>query len=88
MLETLENARRMLDGGEGPILIHALTAKGFGYAPAEADPFKYHGVTPFEIDSGEMRKSAAGPPSYTKVFSDALIQLAKFLAVRCGAEAS
>jgi 1-deoxy-D-xylulose-5-phosphate synthase len=76
VLETLENARRMLAGGEGPILIHALTAKGFGYAPAEADPFKYHGVTPFEIESGEMRKSAAGPPSYTKVFSDALIQLA------------
>ncbi len=76
VLETLDNARRMLAGGEGPILLHALTAKGYGYAPAEADPFKYHGVTPFEIESGEMRKSAAGPPSYTKVFSDALIQLA------------
>jgi 1-deoxy-D-xylulose-5-phosphate synthase len=76
VLETLDNARRMLDGGEGPILLHAITAKGHGYAPAEADPFKYHGVTPFEIASGEMRKAAAGPPSYTKVFSDALIQLA------------
>jgi len=76
VLETLDNARRMLEGGEGPILIHALTAKGYGYAPAEADPFKYHGVTPFEIESGEMRKSAGGPPSYTRVFSDALIQLA------------
>lgn len=76
VLETFENARRMLEGGEGPILIHALTAKGHGYAPAEADPFKYHGVTPFEIASGEMRKAAAGPPSYTRVFSDALIRLA------------
>jgi len=76
VIETLENARRMLEGGEGPILIHAITAKGYGYAPAEADPFKYHGVTPFEIESGEMRKAAAGPPSYTRVFSDALIQLA------------
>jgi len=76
VLETLDNARRMLAGGEGPILLHAITAKGYGYAPAEADPFKYHGVTPFEIESGEMRKSAAGPPSYTKIFSDALIQLA------------
>jgi len=76
VLETFENARRMLEGGEGPILIHALTAKGHGYAPAEADPFKYHGVTPFEIESGEMRKAAAGPPSYTRVFSDALIRLA------------
>jgi 1-deoxy-D-xylulose-5-phosphate synthase len=76
VIETLENARRMLEGGEGPILIHASTAKGYGYAPAEADPFKYHGVTPFEVESGEMRKAAAGPPSYTRVFSDALIRLA------------
>jgi 1-deoxy-D-xylulose-5-phosphate synthase len=76
VIETLENARRMLEGGEGPILIHAITAKGYGYAPAEADPFKYHGVTPFEVESGEMRKAAAGPPSYTRVFSDALIGLA------------
>ncbi len=76
VLETVTNARRMLEGGEGPILIHALTAKGCGYPPAEADPFKYHGVTPFEIASGEMRKSSGGPPSYTRVFSDALIQLA------------
>jgi 1-deoxy-D-xylulose-5-phosphate synthase len=76
VIETLENARRMIEGGEGPILIHALTAKGYGYAPAEADPFKYHGVTPFEVESGEMRKAAAGPPSYTRVFSDALIRLA------------
>jgi 1-deoxy-D-xylulose-5-phosphate synthase len=76
VLETFANAKQMLAGGEGPILIHAITAKGYGYPPAEADPFKYHGVTPFEIESGEMRKSAAGPPSYTRVFSDALIQLA------------
>jgi 1-deoxy-D-xylulose-5-phosphate synthase len=76
VLETLTNARRMLEGGEGPILIHAITAKGYGYPPAEADPFKYHGVTPFEIASGEMRKSSGGPPSYTRVFSDALIELA------------
>jgi 1-deoxy-D-xylulose-5-phosphate synthase len=76
VLETFGNARRMVEGGEGPILIHALTAKGYGYAPAEADPFKYHGVTPFEVASGEMRASAGGPPSYTRVFSDALIRLA------------
>ncbi|HTY19490.1 MAG TPA: 1-deoxy-D-xylulose-5-phosphate synthase [Myxococcota bacterium] len=76
VLETFSNARRMLEGGEGPILIHALTAKGYGYAPAEADPFKYHGVTPFEVSSGEMRKSAGGPPSYTRVFADTLIRLA------------
>jgi len=77
VLETFSNARRMIEGGEGPILIHALTAKGYGYGPAEADPFKYHGVTPFEVASGEMRKSSGGPPSYTRVFADTLIGLAE-----------
>ncbi len=77
VLETLGNARRMLADGEGPVLLHAITAKGFGYGPAEADPFRYHGVTPFEVESGEMAKKAGGAPSYTKVFSDALIELAR-----------
>ncbi|MDJ0867703.1 MAG: 1-deoxy-D-xylulose-5-phosphate synthase [Myxococcota bacterium] len=76
VVETMTNVRRMLEGGEGPILIHALTAKGYGYAPAERDPFKYHGVTPFEVGSGEMAKKGAGPPSYTRVFADTLIELA------------
>ena len=77
VLETLGNARRMLEEGAGPVLIHAVTAKGSGYAPAEADPFRYHGVTPFEVASGEMAKKSGGPPSYTRVFSDALIELAR-----------
>ncbi len=77
VLETLGNARRMLEEGDGPVLIHAVTAKGSGYAPAEADPFRYHGVTPFEVASGAMASVAGGPPSYTRVFSDALIELAR-----------
>ncbi len=76
VLETFSNVRRMIEGGEGPILVHALTAKGYGYGPAQADPFKYHGVKPFDVSSGEMAKSKPGPPSYTRVFSDALIELA------------
>ncbi len=76
VLETLGNARRMIADGEGPVLVHAMTAKGFGYGPAEADPFRYHGVTPFEVESGEMAKKSGGAPSYTRVFSDALIALA------------
>ena len=77
VLETFGNARRMLDDGDGPVLVHAVTAKGFGYGPAEADPFRYHGVTPFEVESGEMaKKKGGGAPSYTRVFSDALIELA------------
>jgi 1-deoxy-D-xylulose-5-phosphate synthase len=77
VVETFSNVRRMIEGGEGPILVHALTAKGYGYAPAQADPFKYHGVQPFDVGSGEMAKGAPGPPSYTRVFADTLIALAR-----------
>ena len=75
LLETFTNVRNMRDRGE-PVLVHCATKKGFGYEPAQGDPLKYHGVTPFEIPSGEMRKSSGGPPSWTAVFSDALIRLA------------
>ncbi len=77
LLETFGNARDMSERND-PVLIHCVTQKGYGYDPAQGDPLKYHGVTPFEIPSGEMKKkSAGGPPSWTRVFSDALIQLAK-----------
>ena len=75
LLETFRNVREMEDRLE-PVLIHCVTHKGFGYEPAQGDPLKYHGVTPFEIPSGIMKKSSGGPPSWTSVFSDALIQLA------------
>ncbi len=77
LLETFENAKEMLANGDGPILIHALTAKGYGYEPAERDPLTYHGVSAFEIASGKMAPSKPGPPSYTKVFAEALIALAE-----------
>ncbi len=77
VLETLENAKRMLDAGDGPVLIHAITAKGRGYEPAERDPLKYHGPGPFEIASGKMPPSRPGPPKYQKVFAETLIELAK-----------
>ena len=52
--------------GDGPILVHAITAKGYGYEPAEADPFKYHGVDAVRGRVGQVRKpSKPGPPSYT-----------------------
>ena len=76
LLETFRNIRTM-DECKEPILVHCLTKKGAGYEPAQGDPLKYHGVTPFEIPSGEMQKSAGGPPSWTRVFSDALIELAR-----------
>jgi len=70
LLPVLENVR---DADEGPILVHVVTHKGKGYAPAEAAPDKYHGVQKFDVISGEQAKSPPGPPSYTGVFAQALI---------------
>ncbi len=62
----------------GPILLHVITQKGKGYKPAEEDAPKYHGVTPFDKITGKMYKSdKPQPPSYTKVFGEAIVQLAK-----------
>ncbi len=70
LIPVLENVR---DAAEGPCLIHVVTQKGKGYAPAEAAPDKYHGVQKFDVITGEQAKSAAGPPSYTGVFAQALM---------------
>jgi 1-deoxy-D-xylulose-5-phosphate synthase len=77
VLETFTNVKEMIAAGDGPILIHALTEKGHGYEPAERDPLKYHGVTKFNVESGQFAPKKSGPPSYTSVFSDTLIRLAK-----------
>ncbi|MDH3211859.1 MAG: 1-deoxy-D-xylulose-5-phosphate synthase [Myxococcales bacterium] len=77
LLETFDNVKQMVAKGEGPILVHALTAKGYGYEPAQQDPFKYHGVGAFEVESGRFPPSKPGPPKYQNVFADALIRLAR-----------
>jgi len=77
VLETFENVKQMVAAGSGPVLVHALTEKGHGYAPAEADPLKYHGVTRFDVASGEFAPKKAAAPTYTGVFADALIRLAE-----------
>ncbi|MDN2566408.1 1-deoxy-D-xylulose-5-phosphate synthase [Aquibium sp. A9E412] len=64
--------RALKAGADGPVLLHALTRKGAGYAPAERAADKYHGVGRFDVVTGEQKKAAAGPPSYTKVFGRAL----------------
>jgi len=70
LVKILENVR---DAAEGPMLVHVVTKKGKGYAPAEAAADKYHGVQKFDVISGEQAKAAPGPPSYTGVFAKALI---------------
>ncbi len=57
----------------GPILIHVITKKGKGYAPAEAARDKGHGVSKFDVVTGEQKKAPSNAPSYTKVFANALI---------------
>ena len=71
LLPVLKNVR---DSAElGPVLIHVVTQKGKGYGPAEQSADKYHGVAKFDVVTGEQKKAAAGPPSYTAVFANALI---------------
>ncbi|WP_421724605.1 1-deoxy-D-xylulose-5-phosphate synthase [Bauldia sp.] len=74
LLPVLKNVRDM---GNGPVLVHVVTQKGKGYAPAEASADKYHGVAKFDVVTGKQAKSTANVPSYTKVFANALIQEAE-----------
>jgi 1-deoxy-D-xylulose-5-phosphate synthase len=74
LVPVLKNVR---DGDNGPVLIHVVTQKGKGYAPAEAAEDKYHGVAKFNVVTGEQQKSKGGPPSYTKVFAQQLIREAE-----------
>lgn len=69
--------RNVRDNAKGPVLIHVVTKKGKGYAPAEAAADKYHGVNKFDVISGAQAKAPANAPSYTKVFAESLIQEAK-----------
>ena len=71
LLPVLRNVREAEEAG--PILVHAITQKGKGYAPAEASADKLHSVSKFNVITGEQAKAPPGPPAYTKVFADALI---------------
>ena len=74
LLPVLKNVR---DSCDGPVLIHVVTQKGKGYAPAEASTDKYHGVNTFDVVTGVQVKPKANAPSYTRVFADALIAEAR-----------
>ena len=74
LLPVLRNVR---DSKLGPVLIHVVTQKGKGYAPAEEAADKYHGVSKFDVVSGAQVKAASNAPSYTKTFAKALIREAE-----------
>ena len=75
LIPVLKNIRDKRE--QGPILVHVVTQKGYGYTPAEQSSDKFHGVSKFNIKTGTQNKSNNGPPSYTSVFSKELIKVAK-----------
>ncbi len=74
LVETFENVR---DFSHGPILIHVITKKGKGYAPAENNPGDYHGLGPFDIQTGTPVPPPESPISYTRCFGDTLVHIAE-----------
>jgi len=72
LMPTLENCKDL----DGPILLHVLTKKGFGFTPAEDDPETWHGLGPYNIEDGIPIKSDGTPPSYTHIFGTTLADLA------------
>jgi 1-deoxy-D-xylulose-5-phosphate synthase len=74
LLPVLKNVR---DAKQGPILVHVVTKKGKGYAPAEASDDKYHGVNKFNVVTGAQVKPKPNAPTYTRIFADSLIQAAE-----------
>lgn len=70
--ELRETLKQVLNTN-GPVLMHVVTKKGKGYAPAEANPEKFHGIAPFDKETGELKPTAATAPKYTSVFGDALV---------------
>jgi 1-deoxy-D-xylulose-5-phosphate synthase len=74
LLPVLKNVRDMKNG---PILVHVVTQKGKGYAPAEKSADKYHGVVKFDVATGAQQKSKTAAPQYTKVYAESLIKEAR-----------
>jgi 1-deoxy-D-xylulose-5-phosphate synthase len=73
LIETFNNVKNL----RGPILVHVRTTKGKGYQPAESDPTGFHGLGKFDPDTGEPKKRVGDVPTYTEVFGDTLVRLAK-----------
>ena len=75
LVQIFENVKS--SNHQGPVLIHVRTQKGKGYKPAEESGDKYHGVSKFNVTTGEQTKSQSNTPSYTKVFAETLIKHAE-----------
>ena len=75
LVQILENVKK--SNHKGPIMVHVITKKGKGYKPAEQSGDKYHGVSKFNISTGEQNKSKSNIPTYTKVFAETLIKHAE-----------
>jgi len=75
LVQVLENVKKSKH--EGPVLIHAITQKGKGYKHAEESGDKYHGVSKFNVTTGEQVKSKSNTPSYTKIFAETLVKHAE-----------
>lgn len=73
LIETFQNIKKL----SGPILVHVITKKGKGYPPAEKNPDRFHGVSPFVIETGELKEHQKNPPTYTEIFGETLCHLAK-----------
>jgi 1-deoxy-D-xylulose-5-phosphate synthase len=73
LIETFNNVKNL----NGPILVHVVTTKGKGYEPAESDPTGFHGLGRFDPDTGEAKKSVSEVPSYTQIFGETMVRLAR-----------
>jgi 1-deoxy-D-xylulose-5-phosphate synthase len=76
-IELVAKSLKLAKDLKTPVLLHVVTKKGKGYPPAENHPDRFHGTTPFDVATGEPVKGKPSPPSYTKVFGDALVELAR-----------
>lgn len=76
-IRTLEKILSDAKELDGPVVIHAVTVKGRGYGPAEENPARFHGVGPFDIDTGKLKPKSSDDPTWTQVFSKELVSLAQ-----------
>lgn len=76
-IKTVMTVLQQAKAATGPVLVHVLTQKGKGYLPAEQNPDRFHGVGAFDVATGEVKKAAGAPPSYTEVFGKTLVKLAQ-----------